>query len=810
MGASRIWCLLRIRLVFATVTLIILLACSWQAKASLTTSPSTVACPDDTVTFTCTLPGSLIRWTVFAAMAAPQGRIELFRINLIPNTNINETGGDPAFRGVLTDSSGPLTATLTSLSEASIVEGTMVECDGESSQEGPLTITVADPPSRPLNPRVSFTLNQPSSSNITLDWDSPSSTGGVSVSYVLTISLTPLSKSPVTVGTTSGQITVSYNTPYNMTIRAVNCAGMNETSIVDLIVCPTPFTAAGVTITNTPPVTIGGSMLSFTCSGDNEVRTSTCGSSGWSPDPGTYDCRTVTCGSPATPSRGNVDVNGGTPPFLIGSQVIYRCDEGLFPPDVRTSTCTDVGGRGEWVENPGSLVCRERPVNCTVPVVPFNDTITITNVNGIVFNYEMLNETVLEGTVLTYQCNNGLSLTEPNTITCTNAGVWSIEPEEITCVLTEGTGIGPIVGGVVVGILVVVCLIVIVVVALFLLRRQKSDEFREDVVEMSGLQGDYSELRHDGPRNAKKAQPPDSEGDSEGYSRVNRSPDAGALTYDEVVLNSDNKIGINSEGYSTMNTGQTQRLPGYGQLGNVDTVEPVVYAALSSSQSHKKGKNTTATVDQHQVTYATVDVAATSRKQAKAATLPASPTASAPALPDVDKLLDIDQALVQIRSMDHKWRELAETMRLPKTMIEQIEDSCGVNHGGCLTEVIDQWMRGCSGRPTWRELAGHLHNIGEEQLAKELINIYETGRLPVELNMKAVPSTVYKYDRAPPPPLPSRSPTMTDDGPGLPKALPPSRPPKPTIEIVPARPPKPAPNNEPPAPPLPSKHYTKH
>ena len=36
-----------------------------------------------------------------------------------------------------------LTATLTSLSEASIVEGTMVLCEGASSQEGPLTITVA-------------------------------------------------------------------------------------------------------------------------------------------------------------------------------------------------------------------------------------------------------------------------------------------------------------------------------------------------------------------------------------------------------------------------------------------------------------------------------------------------------------------------------------------------------------------------------------------------------------------------------------------------------------------------------------------
>ena len=46
----------------------------------------------------------------------------------------------------------------------------------------------------------------------------------------------------------------------------------------------------------------------------------------------------------------------------------------------------------------------------------------------------------------------------------------------------------------------------------------------------------------------------------------------------------------------------------------------------------------------------------------------------APAPADVDKLLDIDQALVQIRSMKHKWRELAETVRLPETMIEQVRN----------------------------------------------------------------------------------------------------------------------------------------
>ena len=56
-----------------------------------------------------------------------------------------------------------------------------------------------------------------------------------------------------------------------------------------------------------------------------------------------------------------MDVRVGTPPFSLGSEVTYRCDEALFPLDVRTSTCTDVGGRGEWVENPGSLVCRESP-----------------------------------------------------------------------------------------------------------------------------------------------------------------------------------------------------------------------------------------------------------------------------------------------------------------------------------------------------------------------------------------------------------------------------------------------------------------
>ncbi len=37
--------------------------------------------------------------------------------------------------------------------------------------------------------------------------------------------------------------------------------------------------------------------------------------------------------------------------------------------------------------------------------------------------------------MLTYQCDNGLSLTGPNTITCTNDGAWSTEPEAIMCMI---------------------------------------------------------------------------------------------------------------------------------------------------------------------------------------------------------------------------------------------------------------------------------------------------------------------------------------------------------------------------------------
>ncbi len=83
------------------------------------------------------MSGSFIRWDI----TPPQGA--MFSITLITGHS-NQTQGSPAYRGVLTDTSGGMaTATLTSLTGASTVDGTMVTCTGVDSVEGPLTITIA-------------------------------------------------------------------------------------------------------------------------------------------------------------------------------------------------------------------------------------------------------------------------------------------------------------------------------------------------------------------------------------------------------------------------------------------------------------------------------------------------------------------------------------------------------------------------------------------------------------------------------------------------------------------------------------------
>ena len=213
-------------------------------------SNTSVACPGEAVLFTCSSPGTLI-WQVDLRSPAGTSLQSFFLPSQVVGVPRTLEFGVIMFEAVLvSNDGGTLTSTLINLSEVSVLDDSNVTCtitNNSSASQQQQTIMVAGEylyfiakpvdilyielsviPTRPLNPSISFIQNQLSSSIITLDWDPPSSTGGVSVSYVLIISPTPLSGSPVTVETTSAQIIISYNTPYNVTIRAVNCAGSSS------------------------------------------------------------------------------------------------------------------------------------------------------------------------------------------------------------------------------------------------------------------------------------------------------------------------------------------------------------------------------------------------------------------------------------------------------------------------------------------------------------------------------------------------------------------------------------------------------
>ena len=62
-----------------------------------------------------------------------------------------------------------------------------------------------------------------------------------------------------------------------------------------------------------------------------------------------------------------------------------------------------------------------------------------------------------------------------------------------------------------------------------------------------------------------------------------------------------------------------------------------------------------------------------------------------------------------------------------------------------MTEITDHWMRECSGKATWRELAEALKTIGEVQLAQQLMQIYETGKISL-LIVYGICITLYMYN----------------------------------------------------------------
>ena len=93
------------------------------------------------------MSGPAIRWDLIPRLGANLG----FTTDTISLTTMNPSGqtdNSPmfAFQGELTDLGGMVTATLITVTEVSVLEGSTVVCVGADSRQGPLTITVAGEP----------------------------------------------------------------------------------------------------------------------------------------------------------------------------------------------------------------------------------------------------------------------------------------------------------------------------------------------------------------------------------------------------------------------------------------------------------------------------------------------------------------------------------------------------------------------------------------------------------------------------------------------------------------------------------------
>ena len=108
---------------------------------------SSVACPADVISFTCTLPGNFLFWT----LTPPGGAINtdaIFRIlSLQSQVGVSIPTGREGFmfEAILTNrSANSTTSILTTVTDAILLEGTTIMCTGEAfSATETLTITIA-------------------------------------------------------------------------------------------------------------------------------------------------------------------------------------------------------------------------------------------------------------------------------------------------------------------------------------------------------------------------------------------------------------------------------------------------------------------------------------------------------------------------------------------------------------------------------------------------------------------------------------------------------------------------------------------
>ena len=91
--------------------------------------------------------------------------------------------------------------------------------------------------------------------------------------------------------------------------------------------------------------------------------------------------------------------------------------------------------------------------------------------------------------------------------------------------------------------------------------------------------------------------------------------------------------------------------------------------------------------------------------------------------------INLDTLLLLLREQVRpKWRECGEALRISEMVLDSISSACSPEN--YFVELLDYWLKYYDGKQCWSDVtvADVLYDIDLHKLAKDIENIYETGR----------------------------------------------------------------------------------
>ena len=111
-----------------------------------------------------------------------------------------------------------------------------------------------------------------------------------------------------------------------------------------------------------------------------------------------------------------------------------------------------------------------------------------------------------------------------------------------------------------------------------------------------------------------------------------------------------------------------------------------------------------------------------------------------------DDSLTLDNLLIQLRpQVTSEWYKFGLALGVAEEVLNKY---LGYPSEECIVEMLDNWLRNHGSKPTWKEVAKALKDIGLLQLAEDILKVYTTGKSVKDLIFlfkKAITKFTNKY-----------------------------------------------------------------